>query len=538
MTDRVVEKISEPCLLVVDDKQDNLVVVEALLGQYFPGSSVLTALNAETALELVEKHEVDTALIDVQMPGMDGIQLCARLKGSSKSQNVPVILITAHCSTPQMRSHGIDVGAEDFISRPINNDELAAKIRAALRVKAAEDELRRVNRRLFHLLEEKSRALAEGDKRYARLLETMSDGFALHEVVVDEQGTPIDYRFLEINPAFEEMTGWKASDVLGRTVREALPKVENIFIERFGRVALTGEPIRFEAYQPRLDKHFDVRAFCPRPGQFAAVCTDVTERKKAAESLERLNRQLEQKSEELNCIVHATSHDLRSPLLNVQGYSRELQNACRTIRDLLGPLVLPDAIHQRIKPLLDSEIPEALRYVQSGVEKMDKLLGGLLRLSRLGHVELELQSLEMNRLIGEVIAGLEYQLREVSGKVEIAGHLPECLGDPIQINQVFSNLLDNAVKYRDPGRPPCVRISGEARDGQCLYTVEDNGIGIPPDCVGSVFDVFYRVGDKQVPGEGLGLSSVRRILERHGGRIEVESQVDRGTVFRVALPRP
>ena len=131
-------------------------------------------------------------------------------------------------------------------------------------------------------------ALRESDKRYQDLFATMTNGFALHEMIIDEAGTPVDYRFLAVNPAFETLTGLKASDLIGRTVLSALPGTEPAWIKTFGQVAQSGEPASFENFARELDRFFRVTAYCPSPGQFACIFDDITSRKRAEEERTKL----------------------------------------------------------------------------------------------------------------------------------------------------------------------------------------------------------------------------------------------------------
>jgi PAS domain S-box-containing protein len=536
--DRIVDMKDECTLLVVDDNPDNLAVMEALLAEAFPQHRVLLARNAEAAIAMVNSHRVDAGLIDVQMPGVDGIELCRRLKASADSQHIPVLLITAHNSTSSLRARGLDAGADDFISRPIDNMELAARIRVILRIRKAEDELRDMNANLQRLVEDRARELRESEERYRMLFATMLDGLALHEILCDENGAASDYRFIEVNPGFERLTGWSAAEVEGRTIREIMPDIEDHWIEKCGRIALTGEAGHFEYYVPSLDKHFEVAAFSPRPLQFASIFHDITERKRAAEDLAQLNLQLEDKNKELNAIVHASSHDLRSPLVNIQGFSHELERSCGKLRHYIGRTTIPPDVREQIETLVNVDFPECIHYILSGVAKMDRLLVGLLQLSRLGRTALQVEPLDMNETIRDILQTMEFQMKAGGVSVQV-GTLPPCLGDPTLINRVFSNLLDNALKYLDPSRPGRIHIEGWTQDESAVYRILDNGIGIPHEHHHRVFEIFHRLNSKTgVPGEGLGLTSVRRIVERHKGKVWVESEPGKGSTFVVSLPLP
>jgi chemotaxis family two-component system sensor kinase Cph1 len=273
-----------------------------------------------------------------------------------------------------------------------------------------------------------------------------------------------------------------------------------------------------------------------RPSQYVAIRTDITRRKANEDELQRIAAELVEKNKELEAIVYTVSHDLRSPLVNVQGFSRQLNRACDTIRAAVvaasGTGSVPVAA---LQSPLDQAIPQALRFINAGVTKMESLLAGLLRYSRLGRVALSIRPLNVNGMLAEIIAAMKFQINEAGADIRI-DPLPVCLGDPVQTNQVFANLLDNALKYRDPARPVRIMISGTVQDGQAVYAITDNGIGIAPEHQAKVFDIFHRLNPDNTAGEGLGLTIAQRVLERQKGKIWVESRSGGGSTFHVSLP--
>lgn len=272
-----------------------------------------------------------------------------------------------------------------------------------------------------------------------------------------------------------------------------------------------------------------------KPRQYVAIRTDITQRKAYEDELQRVVAELAEKNKELEAIVYTVSHDLRSPLVNVQGFGKQLNRACDTIRTAVTAVTAAPGSTQKLQQALDTTIPQALKFINAGVSKMDTLLAGLLRYSRLGRIALNIQPLDLNTMLGEILAAMKFQLDDAKAEVRIEP-LPTCLGDSVQTSQVFGNLLDNALKYRAPTRPLRVLIRGSVRDGQVVYEVADNGIGIASEHQAKVFEIFHRLNPDASTGEGLGLTIAQRVLERQKGRIWVESRDGEGSTFFVSLP--
>jgi signal transduction histidine kinase len=240
--------------------------------------------------------------------------------------------------------------------------------------------------------------------------------------------------------------------------------------------------------------------------------------------------------------VYSVSHDLRSPLVNLQGFSEELSLSCRDLEALLHRADVPEAVRRRGLELLGRDIGESIHFIQTAVGRLARIIDALLRLSRAGRVEYQWQVVDVAAVARKIVEALHDTI--TARKADVAlGELPPAWGDPTAVEQVFANLIGNAVQYLDPARPG--RIVVGSTDGAAMvgvpaglriYYVQDNGLGIPRAYHQRMFTAFNRLHAETAQGEGIGLALVRRMVERHGGRIWLESAEGVGTTFFVALP--
>ncbi len=252
--------------------------------------------------------------------------------------------------------------------------------------------------------------------------------------------------------------------------------------------------------------------------------------------IERQNQVLEQKNNELEQVLYTASHDLRTPLISIQGFSEELNYHCDTLIKEFNSLRNGESNgNDGLKELLENDIPMSVSYIRNGSKRMEILLDGLLRLTRLGRASLKVEKLDMNTLMKNVTDSLGFQIQEADVKVNI-DDLQECSADASLLEQVFSNLIGNAIKYRKPDRSCVITVSSAETDAYMTFTVADNGIGIDPENLEKICDAFYRIDSDTVAGEGLGLAIVSRILDLHNGRIDITSTQDQGSSFTVKIP--
>jgi signal transduction histidine kinase len=240
--------------------------------------------------------------------------------------------------------------------------------------------------------------------------------------------------------------------------------------------------------------------------------------------------------EDMETLMHVISHDLRAPIVTIQGFCQELTMACDRLKTLFEEEAMSDGARESINPLVTQDIPEAVRFIRAGADSVNTVTSGILRFIRLGQIDIQWERLDMNRLMMGIVSSMEFQLKEKGAVLQIED-LPDCMGDEVLITQVFANLIDNAQKYLEPSRPGEMTISGKIVDGWLAYAITDNGIGIPQEQHARIFQVFNRLNPQYGKGEGLGLAIVQRIIDRHQGKIEVESLPGKGTTFHVFFPR-
>jgi PAS domain S-box-containing protein len=357
-------------------------------------------------------------------------------------------------------------------------------------------------------------------------------------------------RYLGCNKAFADDAGVPAApDIVGKTVYDFShwSAAADLYTADDRQVVETGvAKIGYE--EPLVGADGGQRwlrsSKVPLPGSIGGVIgilgtyEDITESKRAEEKLQRYSVELAGTNEELRRFTQIVSHDLRAPLLNLKGFSTDLRYSIDTLRSsgeaLLANLQEPE--RAAVAQALQETIPEDLSFIESSVTRMDHLTEVLLRLSRVGRREFHMEELDAVALLEETLRTLGHQIRSHNIAVKV-GPLPLITSDRSAVEQIFGNLLDNAIKYLDPQRPGQIEVSAEETADAMVLHVRDNGRGIAEDDMDEVFAPFRRAGPQDVPGEGMGLAFVRALLLRLGGRIECHSQLGVGTTFSFMLPR-
>lgn len=271
---------------------------------------------------------------------------------------------------------------------------------------------------------------------------------------------------------------------------------------------------------------------------FTEIIGTALVRAQAEERVRRFSEEVREANEEMKNFAYIISHDLRAPLVSIKGFSAELKLSVDDILRLLERH-LPSVNEQdrrNIEAILRVDVPEAVNFIGSSVDRMDKLIGSILTLSRLGRRELKPEPLDMTVVARSILDSLTHQIVERRVDVRV-NDLPRISADRLAMEQILGNLIDNALKYLDPGRPAEIGILGEERPDEVLFQVRDTGRGIAGDDIPKIFEVFKRVGKQDVAGDGMGLAYVKTLVKRLGGKIWCESEPGRGSVFSFTVPR-
>ncbi|MCD6395628.1 MAG: PAS domain S-box protein [Planctomycetes bacterium] len=375
-------------------------------------------------------------------------------------------------------------------------------------------------------------ALKESEIRFKAIFENAGGAIFIADT---ETG-----QIIECNTKAEVLTGRARDDIIGLHQLQLHPKNE---ADKYDKMFRQHIELRQTTDFESKVKHIDGRII---PVWISAqvmtikgkevlmgLFIDVTEKKCAEEERTRLMEVLEAKNAELESIIHVTSHDFRTPMITIAGFSGELDRSCRQLQGLLDEE--NNDFKTSSRPVIREDIPEAVELIKASTAKLASLLDGMQRLAKLDHSAMQKDTFDMNDMIGEIIKTISFQVKEDGVRINVEP-LPDCFGDEQQINQVFSNLLANAINYLDPDKSGIITVAGWLAEGNLVYCVKDNGIGIEKRNLADIFKMYYLIDPEKSQGEGLGLAIVRRVVNRHNGKVWAESQPGKGSRFYVALP--
>lgn len=495
-------------LLLVDDRDDRLSALEAALSDLGEGVELVKATSGKEALRELLLRDFAAILLDVHMPVMDGFETAALVRQRKRSEMTPIIFITAFGPNEAQVTRGYSLGAVDYIFAPAHPEVLRAKamVFIDLHRKTAQ-----VARQANWLREEAERRASRLETRLRGLLDRLDVG--VFRVASDG-------RLLEANRAFLHLldqTSLAEANRLG--LKSLLPGIAAGAPGAKGDLrhaapdgtirwlSVTASPVRGPDGEEALD----------------GILEDVTARHRAEEDLRAAHSRLESQARDLarsnadlQRFAYVVSHDLQEPLRMVA-----------TFTDLLS---------RQYGGRLDDEARQYLTYAREGAERMQGMIHGLLDFCVIDTTPERRGPTDCNGVLDRVLDNLRVAVAEAGAEIT-RGVLPVVEADDLLLSNVFQNLVANAVKFRREGIPPRIRVEAERRGSSWVLSVTDNGIGIDPGATDRLFMIFRRLpGTERFPGNGMGLATCKRIVERHGGRIWLDPAPGGGSVFRFTMP--
>jgi PAS domain S-box-containing protein len=556
-------------LLIIDDTPANIgVLVESMEAR---GFRVVVAQDGEEGVQRADFVQPDLILLDVMMPGMDGFETCRRLKASASTRNIPVIFMTSLTETED-KVAGFAVGGVDYVTKPLQIDEVIARVGTHLSLRAMQQQLERQNARLQQEIAERGQA-EEALKRQRAFLRQVID-INPHFIFAKDR----DGRFTLVNQALADAAQTTVEALIGQTDQGAVAadspnadafRRDDLEVMRTLREKVIPEE-EHTAPDGRVRLFYTIkRPIVDESGQAThvlGVATDITERRKverelevyrqgleqqvsartaelteanlrlqreiavrarAQEEIHLLNTQLEQRvvertaqltaiNQDLEAFNYSVSHDLRAPLRGIISYSQILREDYRDALDDTGRQYL-EVMHER-------------------AQRMTLLIDDIAKLFRLTRQEMDWVKVDLGELARGIVAELAQSQPERRVEVVIAPRL-ESGADARLMRIALENLLGNAWKYTGKTAAARIEFGTLQRNGEMVLFVRDNGVGFDMAYAGKLFVAFQRL-HSDFEGSGIGLAIVKRVIDRHGGRIWIESAIGQGTTAYFVLGQP
>lgn len=517
-------------ILLVDDDVRNLTVLETILDA--PDYRLIKATTADEALITLMNEPCAAIILDVQMPGMSGIELAQLIKQRKKTQHIPIIFLTAHYYEEEHIVLGYGAGAVDYITKPVNPAVLRSKVGVFVELYRKTAALTTLNTAMQAEIEERHAA----EEKFRFVVEASPTAMIV---------TGLDEHIVLVNSRAEQLFGFSREELLGESVRLLIPM----------GLAVTGDadqPRQHELLVRRKDGsqvpvEVGFSQFESSRGAFQiASMMDVSLRKQAEEALLTSNRELAVKNAELERAAHERSRRIQAEAARAeaeaanQAKDRFLAMLSHELRTPLSPVLHAVALI-REETQVDPATGTLLDTIQRNVQLEARLIDDLLDLARIrnGKLQLHLETVDLHTLLGRAAEICQPDLlhKNITLQMKMEAKLHFQKADAARIQQIFCNLIGNAAKYSHPGGVIVVSTSDLLPAGQIEICVEDTGIGIAPERIERIFDAFEQAHEGRSTGLGLGLAICRALVERHGGEIVARSEgAGRGSAFSVRLP--
>jgi two-component system phosphate regulon sensor histidine kinase PhoR len=492
-------------LMVEDDRLDQMAFKRLVKEENLPYDYTIAG-SASQARQILASEKFDIIFVDYLLGDGTAFDILDSIVGT------PSVFATG-TGSEELAVKAMKAGASDYLIKdPARNylKVLPEVVKNAIRHKRAEEELKKYHEKLVELVKERTEELAEEKEVLAVTLSSMSDAV----VAVDA-----DNKIMLLNRAAEYLTGWKFEDAHRRPVDEVIRLIN----EQTKQPAQS--PIDMVLESREIESGSDQDALVSRLGRecpVSATAAPIRRNDGTMSGIVMVFRNVSQQREidrMKSDFISSVSHELRTPLTSIKAYAETM---------------LYD------KNMTEDTKREFLQIINEESDRLTNLINGILEISKIeaGTIEIIRKRVNMTSVVSKAVSDLQHLAakKNVALKSDIAENLPEMLGDESKIHSMVTNLVNNAIKFTpDNGH---IEISAMHINNELVFKVSDSGMGIPPEDLPKIFDRFYRVHrpGKQIQGTGLGLAIVKEIVLRHDGRIDVESEVEKGSTFTVYLP--
>jgi len=506
-------------ILIVDDKTENLIALEKVLQEI--EVDIIKATCGNEALKATLNHDLALAILDIQMPEMDGYELAEYLRSEGKTKHLPMIFLSAVYSDEYHVFKGYEAGAVDFVTKPYNPYYLISKVKIFL-------QLDRQKKELLEKIElEKSKNYLES------ILMSVNDSI----IVLSLDGV-----IKTVNKAALSLWGYKYKKMIDSEI--GILFENDIYCSWFNslkdyELSKDKSNVTFNKVETNIVTKNDLKipvlisgsALLNRNGEIQGavlVAVDISDRKNAELQIRKMNEELEERVKErtlqleisnndLESFSYSVSHDLRSPLRAISGFTNSL--------------------YKKYFEKLDDEGKRLINVIVESTRKMDCLIDDMLSFSHLGRKDVMKDSVNMNQLFAEVFNELRALCPGRNIDFNIS-QLPPISADASLMQHVVTNLLSNAIKFTQQKEHAIIEVGSLKKNRQVIYYVKDNGVGFDMKYANKLYNVFQRLhSDREFEGTGVGLAIVYKIIQKHGGNVWAEAEVNRGATFYFSLPK-
>jgi PAS domain S-box-containing protein len=486
-----------PKILLVDDKEANLIALKKVFKN--EQAQLVFAKSGNEALKLMLEHEFALALLDVQMPEMDGYELAEIMRSDENTSSIPIIFISAIFTNKLNVFKGFEMGAFSFITKPFEPIVLLNKVQFFLSKYLTE------------------KAFEDSRNKYMNLYNSSPDML----LSIDYKTTIIK----DCNATLLKNLGYSRDEIIGTQAfklcdRSCVEKAKTLFKNfKVTDPSLNDTLVVNTKSGAKIDVQMKAEVILDADGQiicFNTSLSDVTELTKTKSTLQKTLSDLESYHEELKRFVFLTSHDLQEPLVTVQSFMGLIQEEYDSVLDASGK--------------------EYIFYCLTAANRMKQMVTALLEYLRIGQIE-ESSKIDLKVSTKKIIKDLSETIQQ-SGAIVNFGDLPVMNSNEEEMELLFHHIISNAIKFKQTNVKPIIDINAVEEDEFWKFTVTDNGIGIAEKQIGKVFQMFRQLHKRgKYDGIGSGLSICKKIVEKNGGRIWVESEENVGTSFIFTLPK-